>query len=242
MSKVEDDRCRSPEGGEEDSLHFESSSSMGAGEGGYCSTMDASEFVCFAWMVMGELASASRADKEAVPTFSRAEVDDVDCGRFSVAEEVGCGTRSVACSVVEELDSIACSVLEEEEFDSVSRVAVAELNSVSWVELEEFASGKRASFSIASSQTGGADIGDDDGAITVLDSISSRMVKTSSNDSCGAGATEVLDTPNEAAGSSICTGPSIMISPSMKDDGFLSIVSLTASKCMEEGETVLCTI
>ena len=236
MSKVEGDRRLSPE----DSHHFESSSSMGSGEGGYCSAMEVSEFVCFAWMVMGELASASRADKEAVPTFSRAEVDDVDCGRFSVAEEVGC--RSVACSVVEELDSIACSVLEEEEFDSVSRVAVAELNSVSWVELEEFASGKRASFSIASSQTGGADIGDDDGAITVLDSISSRMVKTSSNDSCGAGATEVLDTPNEAAGSSICTGPSIMISPSMKDVGFLSIVSLTASKCMEEGETVLCTI
>ena len=84
---------------------------------------DASEFDSVAWMVLGELASPSRSDKEAVPTCSRATVD---CSRFSVAEEVECGTRSVAedadfasCPVAKVLDSVSPSVVKE--VDSFSR-------------------------------------------------------------------------------------------------------------------------
>ncbi len=100
---------------------------------------DASEFDSVAWMVLGELASPSRSDKEAVPTCSRATVD---CGRFSVADEVECGTRSVAedadfasCPVAKVLDSVSPSVVKE--VDSFSRSVVKELDSASGSEVEE---------------------------------------------------------------------------------------------------------
>ena len=140
VSKVEDDRRLSPEGGEKDSHQLESSSSMGSGEGGYSSAMAASEFDCVAWMVF---ATASRANKEAGPTCSRAEVDDVDCGRFSVAEEVGCGTPSVAKDadstshpLANVFDSAACSVVVVE-IDSVSGAEVEDLISTSRVEVDK---------------------------------------------------------------------------------------------------------
>ena len=81
---VEEDRRLSPERGEEDSHQLDSSSRIEAGDGGYSSPMDASEF--------NSVASTSRSDKEAVPTCSRA---NVDCGRFSAAEEANSNTCSV---------------------------------------------------------------------------------------------------------------------------------------------------
>ena len=92
VSKVEDERRLSPERCEEDSHQLDSSSIIEAGEGGYSSPMDASEFNAVAWTVLGELTSSSRSDKEAVPTCSRA---NVDCGRFSAAEEANSNTCSV---------------------------------------------------------------------------------------------------------------------------------------------------
>ena len=68
VSKVEDERRLSPERGEADSHQLDSSSVIDAGEGGYCSPMDVSEFDSVAWIVLSELTSASRSDKEAVPT------------------------------------------------------------------------------------------------------------------------------------------------------------------------------
>ncbi len=58
-----------------DSHQLDSCSWREAGEGGYSCPMDASEF-----------ASASRSDKDAGPSSSRATEEEVDCGRFSVAE------------------------------------------------------------------------------------------------------------------------------------------------------------
>ena len=68
VSKLEDDCRLPPERGEEDSHQLDSSSMLEAGEGGYCSPMDVSEFDSVGWTVVGELSSSSRSDKEAVPT------------------------------------------------------------------------------------------------------------------------------------------------------------------------------
>ena len=76
--------------------------------------MDDSEFDSVAWMLLGELASPPRSDKEAVPTSSRANEDDVDCGIFSVAEEVD----SASCPVPKVLECVTPSV--EKEVDSLS--------------------------------------------------------------------------------------------------------------------------
>ncbi len=72
--------------------------------------MGLSEFDSVAWTVLGELTSSSRSEKEAVPTFSRA---NVDCGRFFVAEEanfasssVGNVLGSVCPPVAEDADSV----------------------------------------------------------------------------------------------------------------------------------------
>jgi len=50
------------------SLQLDSSSMLEAGEGGYSSPMDTSEFDSVAWTVLGELNSSSRSDKKVVLT------------------------------------------------------------------------------------------------------------------------------------------------------------------------------
>ena len=115
------------------------------------------------------------------------------------------------------------SPLEVEEFDTSSGKGMVEIEAVFEVDprsrsvspaeveaaeapslpLSSQLSGRWASISIASSTTVCADNGDDDGGLAVVDSSSSRIVKTSSKDSWAAGANEVLDTPDEAAGSAV---------------------------------------
>ena len=70
--------------------------------------MDASEF--------DYVASASRLDKEAVPTCSRANVEGVDCGRFSVAEKASSASSSVGSvcpPVAEDADSVGGAEVKE---------------------------------------------------------------------------------------------------------------------------------
>ena len=73
--------------------------------------------------------SASRSDKETVPTCSRT---NVDCGRLSVAEVLD----SYACSVAKVLDSLSPSVAEE--FDSASCSEVEEFGCPAGPECETY--------------------------------------------------------------------------------------------------------
>ncbi len=90
--------------------------------------MNASEFDSVAWMVLGELTSSSRSEKEAVPTNSRAIVDR---GSFSFSEVLNSNT----CSVVKMLDSMSTSLVKE-----VDATSDSEMDEVDWTlgsEMEE---------------------------------------------------------------------------------------------------------
>ena len=129
---VEDDRRLSPERGEVDSHHLESSSLIEAGDGGYCCPMDASEFE-----------SASRSDKEAGPSSSRVtEEEEVDSASHPVAEDA----ISASCLLAKVVDSVSPSVVKElgsasgsevEEVDSGSGSEVEEVDAASGSEVEE---------------------------------------------------------------------------------------------------------
>ena len=100
-------------------------------------------------MVLGELTSSSRSDKEAVPTCSRT---NVDCGRFSVAEKANSASSSdgsVCPPMAEDADSVGGAEVKEldiasgsevEELDSVSGSEVEEVDSASGVEVNEVVS------------------------------------------------------------------------------------------------------